>query len=38
MAKYHPTIKVVLIDEPVYKALAKSVKCFIPEWESYGKH
>lgn len=38
MAKYYPNIKVVLIDEPVYKALAKSMKSFIPEWETHGKH
>ena len=33
MAKYYPEIKIVLIDEDVYKKLASDVRMFIPEWE-----
>ncbi len=33
MAKYHPEIKVVLIDEKRYKAIAKVAKRIIPHWE-----
>lgn len=34
MAKYHPAIKLVLIDKPAYRALAKDIRAFISEWES----
>ncbi len=34
MAKYYPEIPLVLVDRPVYKAVEKDVKPFIPNWES----
>lgn len=34
MAKYYPDVKVVLIDQGAYYAIAKSVRAFIPGWES----
>jgi hypothetical protein len=33
MSKYHPNVKIVLIDEEVYKSIKRDVKGFIPEWE-----
>lgn len=33
MAKYHPSIKMVLIDGPVYKSIAKSARTLIKGWE-----
>lgn len=33
MAKYHPAIKLVVIDATRYKALAKTVKGLVPEWK-----
>ena len=33
MAKYHPDIKIVLINKPVYYAIARDIASFIPEWE-----
>ena len=33
MAKYHPDIKVVLIDKDAYYAIARDVSALIPEWE-----
>ena len=33
MAKYHPNIKVVLIDSGGYHAIARQIKNFIPRWE-----
>lgn len=33
MAKYHPGVKLIVIDGTAYKALAKDVKRLIPEWE-----
>jgi hypothetical protein len=34
MRRYYPTIKVVVIDGPAYKALARDIKRIIPHWES----
>lgn len=33
MAKYFPHIKVVLVDEKKYRAIAKSIQAMIPNWE-----
>ena len=33
MAKYHPDVKIVVIDSDAYKAIARDVKGFIAEWE-----
>ena len=33
MAKYHPDIKLIVIDSKGYKALAKSISSFVPGWE-----
>lgn len=33
MAKYHPDVKVVLIEKKGYMAIAKDVQGFIPDWE-----
>lgn len=33
MAKYHPDVKVVLIDAEAYKAIERSIRSFIPNWE-----
>lgn len=33
MAKYHPNVKIVLIDKAIYMSIAKDVKGFIPDWE-----
>jgi hypothetical protein len=33
MAKYHPTVKLVVIDSSGYNALKKSVKGLVPGWE-----
>jgi len=33
MAKYHPTVKLLMIDAKSYASIAKSVKAFIPDWE-----
>ena len=32
MAKYHPTVKLIVIDSKGYRALAKSVSSFVPGW------
>jgi len=34
MAKYHPTVKLVVIDSKAYKALRRSVGAIVPGWES----
>lgn len=34
MAKYYPAVKVVLIDGPVYKAIAKTACRLVDNWES----
>jgi len=34
MAKYHPQVKVVVIDQQQYRAVAKAVAAMIPTWES----
>ena len=34
MAKYHPDVKLILVDKDAYYAIAKQVKNFIPYWES----
>lgn len=33
MAKYHPDIKLILIDKDIYSVLAKQLKNLIPNWE-----
>ena len=33
MAKYHPTVKLIVIDSNGYKALARSASAFVPGWE-----
>jgi hypothetical protein len=33
MAKYHPEVKVILIDSSIYKQIAKFGKMFSPYWE-----
>lgn len=38
MKIHHPTIKVVVIDKPQYKALSKQASSFIPGWETSPKH
>ena len=34
MSKYYPNVKIVLIDKDAYAAIAKSIRAFIPNWES----
>ena len=33
MAKYYPNVKVVLVDEKKYRAIARSIRTMIPNWE-----
>lgn len=33
MKKYHPSVKVVLVDKPVYNGIAKSVSRLVANWE-----
>lgn len=33
MATYHPGVKIVLIDADAYRAIARDVSGFIPNWE-----
>jgi len=33
MAKYHPSVKLIVIDAKAYKALQKDVKGLVPSWE-----
>lgn len=33
MEKYYPKVKIVLVDEDAYYAVAKQVRNFIPNWE-----
>lgn len=33
MAKYHPKVKLIVIDSAAYEALRKSVKTLVPGWE-----
>jgi len=33
MAKYHPSVKIVLIDKDAYRAIARQAKRLIPNWE-----
>lgn len=33
MAKYHPSVKIVLIDAGRYKGIARSMRSIIPHWE-----
>ena len=33
MAKYHPDIKIILIDQKAYRSIERDVKGFIPNWE-----
>jgi hypothetical protein len=33
MAKYHPNIKLVLVDKPAYKAIEQQVRNLVPNWE-----
>lgn len=37
MNKYYPKIKVVVVDQPAYYAIARQVSGFIPEWERNAK-
>ncbi len=37
MKKYHPTVKLLLIDQKQYKAIEKMVSKIIPHWEFKGK-
>jgi hypothetical protein len=34
MAKYHPTVKLIVIDSKAYKSLEKKAKLFVKGWES----
>lgn len=34
MARYYPDVKIVLIDGPVYRTLAKQLRGLIPTWEA----
>lgn len=34
MAKYHPTVKMIVADGPVYRKLAATFKQVIPDWET----
>lgn len=34
MAKYHPQIKVILIDKAAYQAIAKKARVLVPGWET----
>lgn len=33
MAKYHPKVKLIVIDSKGYNSIKKSVKCLVPGWE-----
>lgn len=33
MAKYHPTVKLIVIDKQTYRALARQVRNVVPGWE-----
>lgn len=33
MKKYHPTVKLVLVDQKSYKSIAKTVSTLLPHWE-----
>jgi hypothetical protein len=33
MSKYHPNVKVILIDKDVYKAIERQVRNIVPNWE-----
>lgn len=37
MALYHPDVKIVLVDKPAYRAVAKQVAGIIPHWETDKK-
>lgn len=37
-ARYYPDIKLVLIDKPVYTAIARTMRPLIQEWEWNNKH
>ena len=37
MARFYPEEKVIMIDQSVYAPIAKSIKAFIPGWESIEK-
>jgi hypothetical protein len=37
MAKFYPEVKIVLIDGEAYKAISRSVRAFIPNWETNSK-
>ena len=37
MQKYHPAVKIRLLDQVQYKALAKSVAGLLPHWEHGGR-
>jgi hypothetical protein len=37
MAKYHPTIKLLVIDAKAYKAIKKVMQPIIKEWEVDSK-
>lgn len=38
MAKYHPDVKIVLVDKSYYKSVAKKVAGCIPNWERCSSH
>lgn len=38
MAKYYPEIKIILIDNDVYRAISRQVRKIIPNWETSEKH
>jgi len=33
MKKYHPDVKIILVDEDAYRAIQRDVSVFIPSWE-----
>ena len=33
MARYHPAVKIVLIDADAYRSIARQIKRLIPHWE-----
>lgn len=37
MARYYPDVKIILIDQKVYRGLAKSMRDTLPGWESSEK-
>jgi len=38
MERYHPEIRLLLVDAPQYNSIARSVRKLIPFWENHPKH